>query len=168
MDPQTFGYQWSKPLFLRLRCPQLQTLLHCAYTRQAHLPALLYTSFHLCNKTQRRVLVNFCWLGLVYFGRTWSFLFHLFYIFHTRTHEPTDLHVCQIPFNSYGKKLWVLRLVVPSALSLWFENQVSTTPDTFALCIHSPSTLATFGVHLFFTYETGQNAGLFFNFCLRG
>ena len=64
-------------------------------------------------------------------------------------------------------KLWILRLVFASGLSLFLENQVTTTPDTFALCTHSPSTLASLGVHLF-SLNIQDKTMAFFEFSFGG
>ena len=46
-------------------------------------------------------------------------------------------------------KLWIFRLVFLNGQSRCWGNHVSRTPSTCALCIQSPSTLASLGVQVF-------------------
>ena len=64
-------------------------------------------------------------------------------------------------------KLWILSLLLASALSLCFENSVPTTTDFVARCIQSPSTLASLGVHLFSLKKQDWMLGCF-SFSLGG
>ena len=118
---------------------------------------------HLRNRTTAWAVFKFLLAGCIRIQENLVFRFLLFstLVFIVAAMSLQTCHACQAPFDSCGKALDLQTCVLPLVYVYASGNHVSTTPATCALHIHSPSTLASLGVHLFSLVKHDQMPGCF-------
>ena len=131
MDPLTCVGQWSKSM-----CGESgdHNSRHCCnlHTHQAHLPALVSTSFPLNKQDKTLALFEFSFGGVNLILENLVLCFISSTLVRLATMNLQTFMSAR--FQSIHKvKLWVLRLVGQWSKSI-LENQVTTTPDTCAIC----------------------------------